>query len=208
MPLNIGASGTIKPYVKFNAKADKWFVKGETGDVEIGWPTFVADFDNIATGWLRFVEGQAPERVIDPAHDQSAPNPGQGFKRGFVLAVYSQNNFGGVVELSSASLHVCNAIRETYGAFEEQREAHPGQVPVITCTGSESMRDRYGVNYKPILELSKWIDRPAELLDQCPVEVSEIWRGSPTPQAQPRPVATTTPIAPSANSNSLTEPEF
>ena len=36
MPLNIGATGSIKPYVKFNAKADKWFAKGETGDVEIG----------------------------------------------------------------------------------------------------------------------------------------------------------------------------
>ena len=30
MPLNIGATGSIKPYVKFNAKADKWFAKGET----------------------------------------------------------------------------------------------------------------------------------------------------------------------------------
>ena len=52
--LNIGATGSIKPYVKFNAKADKWFAKGETGDLEIGRPTFVADLANIATGWLRF----------------------------------------------------------------------------------------------------------------------------------------------------------
>jgi hypothetical protein len=205
MPLNIGASGAIKPYVKFNAKADKWFAKGETGDVEIGRPTFVADLHNIATGWLRFIEGQAPERVIDPAHDQSAPNPGQGFKRGFVLAVYSQNSFGGVAELSSASLHVCNAIREIYGAFEDQRADHPGQVPVIACTGSEPMRDRYGVNYKPIFELVKWIDRPMELLDQSPVEPADIWRGAPMLQVRPQPVVVTAPTAPAAG---LNEPEF
>jgi hypothetical protein len=94
MPLNIGATGSIKPYVKFNAKADKWFAKGETGDVEIGRPTFIADLANIATGWLNFKEGQAPERAIDPSHDRAAPCPGEGFKRGFVLAVYSQNFFG------------------------------------------------------------------------------------------------------------------
>jgi hypothetical protein len=27
MGLNIGGSGIIKPYVKYNAKADKWFVR-------------------------------------------------------------------------------------------------------------------------------------------------------------------------------------
>ena len=52
MPLNIGASGSIKPYAKYNSKADKWFTRGDEGDVEIGRPTFVADFANIATGWL------------------------------------------------------------------------------------------------------------------------------------------------------------
>ena len=58
MPLNIGASGSIKPYAKYNSKADKWFARGDEGDVEIGRPTFVADFANIATGWFRFREPQ------------------------------------------------------------------------------------------------------------------------------------------------------
>ena len=36
MALNIGASGIIRPYVKYNAKSDKWFVRGEGGgDLEI-----------------------------------------------------------------------------------------------------------------------------------------------------------------------------
>ena len=49
MPLNIG-SGNSKPFVKYNSKADKWFFPG---DQEIGRPTFLVDFDNIATGYLR-----------------------------------------------------------------------------------------------------------------------------------------------------------
>jgi hypothetical protein len=65
MSLNIGGSGIIKPYCKYNAKADKWFVRGADGeDAEIQRPTFVIDLDNIATGWVHFREGQAPERVM------------------------------------------------------------------------------------------------------------------------------------------------
>ena len=52
--LNIGADGSFKPYVKYNAKADKWFVPSEGDDLEIDRPTFAADFANIRTGWLCF----------------------------------------------------------------------------------------------------------------------------------------------------------
>ena len=31
MALNIGASGIIRPYVKYNAKSDKWFIRAEGG---------------------------------------------------------------------------------------------------------------------------------------------------------------------------------
>ena len=100
--LNIGGSATLKSYVKFNAKADKWFVRGTDGeDKEIQRPTFVGDFDNIKTGWMRLLEGQAPERVMDPSIDRAAPPPGGGFKRGFVLMVYSQKFFGGAAEFSA-----------------------------------------------------------------------------------------------------------
>jgi hypothetical protein len=208
MPLNIGASGSIKPYVKFNAKADKWFAKGEMGDVEIGRPTFIADLPNIATGWLRFLEAQAPERVMDSSLDHAAPSPGNGFKRGFVLAVYSQNFFGGLAELSSASIHMGNAIQEVYATFEAERGSHLGQVPVVTCTGSEPMKDRYGTNYRPKLEIVKWVDRPAELPDQSPVEPSEGWQGAPAATSRPQPVQTPPQPAAPTSPESLMEPEF
>jgi hypothetical protein len=209
MPLNIGATGSIKPYVKFNAKADKWFARGETGDVEIGRPTFIADFANTVTGWFRFVEGQAPERVIDPSLDRAAPSPGNGFKRGFVLAVYSQNFFGGLAELSSASIHMGNAIRDVYAPFEAGRGSHPGQMPVIACTGSEPMKDRHGTNYKPKLEIVKWVDRPAELPDESPVEASEVWQGTPVPTTRSQPVHTPAqPAAQATAADPLMETEF
>jgi hypothetical protein len=54
--LNIGGSATPKSYAKFNAKADKWIVRGAEGEEkEIERPTFVVDVDNMKIGWLRFL---------------------------------------------------------------------------------------------------------------------------------------------------------
>ena len=199
MSLNIGGSGSLKPYAKFNAKADKWFARGPEGeDVEIPRPTFVIDFDNIRTGWLCFREGQAPERSIDPSLDRLAPSPGPDFKRGFVAIAYSPRFFGGCAELASASIHFANAIKEVYAQYEAERAANRGKLPVVACTGSQAMKDRSGVNYRPIFALTRWVDRPAELPDGSPVEESDVWRGElpaarpqashvPPPQANPGP---------------------
>jgi hypothetical protein len=180
MPLQIGGSGTVKPYVKYNAKADKWFVRSpEGGDMEIARPMFLLDLKNIRTGWLRFREGQAPERLIDPSLDRVAPSPGEDFERGFVVSAFSQKFFGGAVEFSSASIHLSNAVRDLYAAFEEQSglPENRGRVPVVACTGADPMKDKYGTNYRPRLKLVKWADRPADLPDASPIEDVDVWKG-------------------------------
>ena len=190
MALNIGASGIIRPYVKYNAKSDKWFIRAEGGgDLEIARPTFLLDLANIRTGWLRFQDGQAPERRIDPALDKVADRPDATFKRGFVIMAYSPKFFGGIVELSSASTHVANAIRDIYAVFEEQvgRTENRGKVPVVACTGSDPMKSNYGTNYRPKFELMKWVDRPADLPDASPVDDSEVWKGNAATAAKPTP---------------------
>jgi hypothetical protein len=200
MSLNIGGSGTGKPYVKFNAKADKWFVRGPDGnDAEIVRPTFVIDLDNVATGWLRFREGQAPERLMDPSLDQPAPSPGEGFKRGFVVATYSPKFFGGVAEFASASIHLSNAIKDIYAQYETERASHAGQLPVVACTGSQPMKDKYGTNYKPTLQIVQWVDRPADLPSQRPIDASDVWRGQAAPAAKPAAQHVPPPTRPAAN---------
>jgi len=180
MGLNIGGTSNSKPYCKFNAKADKWFVRGPEGeDVEIQRPTFVADFDNIATGWLRFREGQAPERVMDASIDKAAPQPGEeGFKRGFVVMAYSPKFFGGAAEFSSASIHLANAIKDVFAQYEADKAANVGKLPVISCTGSQTMKDKFGVNYRPNFSLVRWVDRPVDLPNVSAVTAADIWQGS------------------------------
>jgi hypothetical protein len=205
MPLQIGGSGTGKPFVKFNAKADKWFVRGTAGeDAEIPRPSCVMDFDNIATGWLQFREGQAPERVMDPSHDQPAPMPGEGFKRGFVVMTFSPKFFGGAAEFASTSIHISNAIKDVYAQYEAERADRRGELPVVSCTGSEAIKDRHGINYRPVFKIVQWVERPADLPNRSPVDTADVWRGAvpsgiktpaqhvPPPTPAPKPVATDT----------------
>jgi hypothetical protein len=197
--LKIGGTGASKPYVKYNAKADKWFVRGPDGkDAEISRPTFVVDFDNVATGWLRFREGMAPERVMDPNLDSAAPQPSAEFKRGFVVSAYSTKYLGGIAEFASASLHVANAIKDLYAQYETEKAQHPGELPVISCTGSEAKKDRFGTNYRPILQIVSWVARPADLPNRSPIDPSEMRQASAATTAVPAPKAQAQHVPPPA----------
>jgi hypothetical protein len=50
------------------------------------------DFANIAPAGCLFPRGPAPEKVIDPSLDRPRPSPGEGFKRGFVVAMVQRRN--------------------------------------------------------------------------------------------------------------------
>ena len=115
--------------------------------------------------------------------------------------------FGGAVEFSSASIHLSNAIRELHAAFEEQgaRTENRGKVPVVSCTGSEPMKDKYGTNYRPKLEIVKWVDRPDDLPDASPVDEADVWKGA-APASKPAQYVP--PPAAKAAAEPLAEPLF
>lgn len=173
MALNIVSNNAdFTPWVKYNAKAGRWYIKGENGDVEVDKPTFIADFDNIKTGWLLFLEGQAPSQVWDVDLSTPAPKPGDNHKRGFSLPLFSQKSFGGVVELSSSSMHLCNSINELYMQYEAGLASNKGKLPVVEFTGSVPMKDKMGTNYKPEFKIAKWVDRPVELSGAAAVKAA------------------------------------
>jgi hypothetical protein len=175
--LEIGTTGNGKRFCKFSAMVGRWFVRGADGEIEeVQLRTFVADFDNMATGSMRFMQGQKPERVMDSTIHGKAPDPGEGFKRGFVLMVYSPT-FGGAVEFASNATIVCNAIKPLYRQWLAGKASNPGKLPVIASKGVKAVKSARGTNHCPVLVIEGWVDRPAELPDVSPVEVSEIWQG-------------------------------
>lgn len=186
----VNETGDFKPWVKFNAKAGRWYVKGDNGDVEVVNPAFVADFANVQTGYFYFAAGAAPQRKMDKIAGQAEPKPdlkisdGKGgtkdaFKRGFSLDIFSQNAFGGVVELSSTADSMCGPINELYVKYLEAPESKQGLLPVIAVKGVNPIVGKHGTNYAPIFAIEKWVSRPSELM------ADPIKAAAPAPQSPP-----------------------
>jgi hypothetical protein len=168
MPLNLTvADGDFVPYIKYNAKAGRWYVKqeGSSEDIEIVNPALAFDLANIRTGWLFYSEGSGPEKVWDPSPAQMAPRPPgpRKFKRGFEVMVYGNAAVGkvklGLREFSSTAANVIGAMLRMYNEYEEHAEENKGKVPVFACKGVKPITGAYGVNYEPQFELQTWVDR-------------------------------------------------
>ncbi len=163
------SSGDFVPFVKFNGKSGRWSAKIDGAETEIGNPTFVADFENIKTGWIEFgAVGMPPKWTQHPSLTNKLPRPSDTAKEGFRMNLYSKSAFAGstgtgVVEMMSNSMHLVNAISALYDAYEQGVKSNPGMLPVVKCVGIETMKDKMGTNYKPKFEIDKFVARPAEL---------------------------------------------
>jgi hypothetical protein len=187
MALNIGnSSADFTPFVKYNAKAGRWYTKTDAGDeVEVTDMTAVFDFANIKTGWFHFATGLAPEVTYDTNLGQPAERPSPNHKRGFAIDVFAAKGLGGVRELMSTAGAICDEITVLYGQWEHAPEAKAGKVAVVKCESVVPVTSKHGTNYKPVLKIIKWVDRPTEL-NASANTVSQ--NNAPAPQ--PAPAAT------------------
>ena len=161
-----GGDGNFTVYVKYNAKAGRWYTKKDEPDAtefEVTNMTAIFDIPNIKTGWFLFAAGVAPAKTFDPSLAEAAAKPGEGFKRGFELDVFSDKNLGGKREFSSTAGAVIESMNALYDAYVAAPEAKAGKLPVVKCVGVHPITGKHGTNYQPQLEIVSWADRPAEL---------------------------------------------
>lgn len=162
------SGGEFKVYVGYNAKAGRWYTKRDGKDepmFEVTDLTAVFDMTSLKTGWFKFNANVAPEKVIDPSFSESAPNPGQDFKRGFQLDLYSEKNLLGLREFTSTASIVIEAMNKLYDLWVAAPETATGQLPVVRCVGVIPVSNRHSTNYQPQFEIIGWTDRPAALGD-------------------------------------------
>lgn len=193
MPLNLEPrSAEFIPYVKFNAKAGRWYSKTETGEeFEVGNMTAIFDLESIRVGWLHYQEGLAPDATWDSGPVTAAP-PTPQHKRGFSLNVYSKKELGGIREFSSTSNITIIAIKELYEKFENAPERQKGMVPVVRCENVLPVKSKFGTNYQPVLTLLRWVARPAELPAHLPLSGGP-GNGATKPEAAAAPAANVPP---------------
>lgn len=171
MPLNlsVGGDGDFTPFIKYNAKAGRWYVKpeGQTDEVEISNPSLAFDMANIRTGWLFYQEGSGPEKIWDPSPAQMAPKPAgpRKFKRGFEVMVFGNaiipgtHHKLGLREFSSTAGNVITSIVNMYAVYEAGKDVNLGKVPVFACQGVKPIQGAYGTNYEPQFTLAQWVER-------------------------------------------------
>lgn len=172
--------GSFKVYVKYNAKAGRWYTKKDEKDApefEVTNMTAIFDMENIRTGWFLFAAGVAPSKTFDPSLTEAAPRPGPDFKRGFELDLFSEKNLLGVREFSSTAGVVIEAMNALHDHWMAEKDKNPGKLPVVKCVGVSPVTGSHGTNYQPQLEIVSWADRPAELA------------GNAAPAAKPADVA-------------------
>lgn len=163
---NPATGGNFKVYVKYNAKAGRFYTKEdapEASEYEVTNFTAIFDMDNLKTGWFLFAPGVAPVKNMDPSLAEAAPKPGEGFKRGFELDVFSEKNFGGLREFSSTAGAVIESMNDLYDDWVANKDANVGKLPVVKCVGVTPVTNKHGTNYRPQFEIVSWADRPAEL---------------------------------------------
>jgi len=185
MSLYNAPSGDFTPYVKYNAKAGRWYCKKDGAEVEVQNPVFVADLGNAKKAWMYFAEGQAPNVVYFPSLAEHVPAPSENHKLGVSVNLYSEASFGGVVKLESNSVNTCSAIGELHGMYEAAPESKQGKVPVVKVTGAEPIKGNFGTNYKPLFQIEKWIDRPAAFDDRSTQPAQSASAESSPPPAAP-----------------------
>ncbi len=164
--MNVTSDEVFKVYVGFNAKAGRWYTKRDGKDepmFEVTDMTAVFDMTSLKTGWFKFTTNVAPEKVIDPSFTESAPNPGQDFKRGFQLDLYSEKNLLGLREFTSTASIVIKSMNALYDAWMAAPETATGQLPVVRCVGVTAIGNKHGTNYQPQFEIIGWTDRPEAL---------------------------------------------
>ena len=167
----------FKVFISFNAKAGRWYTKRDGQDepqFEVTDMTAVFDMPGLQTGWFKFAANVAPEKVMDPSFSLAAPNPGQDFKRGFQLDLYSEKNLLGLREFSSTAGIVIEAMNALYDLWMSAPEMAAGKLPVVRCIGVQPVTNKHGTNYQPKFEIVGWTDRPPALgeHDAAPSPVS------------------------------------
>lgn len=190
---NTATGGDFIPFLSYNAKAGRWYTKNDEPNAEL-WEvanmTAIFDIENIRTGWFLFAAGVAPVKQFDPSLSEAAPKPGEGFKRGFELRVYSDKNLGGVREFSSTAGAAIDAMNAVHDQWIAGKDANAGKLPVVQCTGVVPVTGKHGTNYSPTLQIVAWADRPAELGAPAPVAQAAPAQSAPAqhmppPQAAP-----------------------
>lgn len=163
-----GDGEDFKVYVKYNAKAGRWYTKEDKQDAEefeVADMTALFDFANLKTGYFLFAPGVAPVKQLNEELRHWPPKPGPDFKQGFQINVFSMKNLLGVREFCSTAGAVIDAMNTLHDDYDSAPESRQGKLPIVKCVSVKPIVSKHGTNFSPVLQIIGWSDRPAEMIE-------------------------------------------
>jgi len=166
--------GDFTPVLKYTATAGRFFrvdrvdngngFENEEVDITQGIK-FIADFENLEVGYIRFVAGQAPDFQLVPIGSQMPVKPSPQHANGVRFMLKLSKECGGdrpVREIAGTSNAFRGAIEAVYTAYLAQKGNNPGKLPVLVVdkiTPVKSGPGSQSTNYHPVFRISDWKER-------------------------------------------------
>ncbi len=175
-----GNGGDIVPFVKFDARAGRFFRRDRTQDGNGNYVSndiditsnfkAVVDMENIEVGYLKFGAGTAPEMVLAKLGDPMPHKPaGDGWKQGARIMMKLHSSCGGDIrECSSNAAAFLKGIDDLHTEYEAKKAANAGKLPIVilktTMPITSGQGQKKSTNYQPVFEISGWAPRPNDLV--------------------------------------------
>ena len=170
-----GNGGEFTPVLQYDARAGRFFrvdrvdhgngFESEKVDVTQGIK-FIADFENVEVGYIRFIAGQAPDYHLVPIGNQLPPQPSPQHDNGIRFMLKLSKECGGdrpVREIMGTSKSWRGAIESIYQQYLAEKAKNPGKLPVLTVEKISPVKTGTGAqsstNYHPVFKISGWSER-------------------------------------------------
>ena len=148
-------NGSGNSYIRFAPQANAW--TNRDGE-EIQLKKVVMDLDSVQTGWLMIGAG-VRDWQPDETLGAKSQSPGEGYKRGFVVTLYSKEL--GLVDWSANAYGPCKGFEKIYNDCEKSAGDNGGKLPVIEYVNSTAEKVGKGNTRVPNFKLVSWVARPA-----------------------------------------------
>jgi hypothetical protein len=197
LPSGSAGGGDIKPRIEYDAKAGRWHRVNRSQAASGEWITdktelkegemFLMDIAQVEVGWISFGGGQ-PDFRMGPNGTPVGPRPTEQHKPGFRVSVVlpREDHDRHFASTAKAVLAVIDDLHTKAGA------APAGHVPVIKIAGTRIIETKTpqgtNRNYAPLLEIVKYVPRPAALGDAPSMGVT-MAPAAPAPAPQTAPAA-------------------
>lgn len=172
-------SSDIVPYVKYDARAGRFFRNDRTEvngaysnnavDVTSNFKA-VMDLENLEVGYLKFGAGTAPEFMLVKLGDPIPHKPADAkFKQGMRVMMKLHKDCGGDIrELTSNAAAFLKGFDDLHNTYEAEKGKNAGKLPVVvlktTMPITSGSGDKKSTNYQPVFAISGWAPRPADLV--------------------------------------------